>query len=109
MVFVPQFRKTHCRQRFDVAGGQNVVEIIARQAPAVDRESVEVNGAALPADEFSEVGFENRLQTPGVDGATAHAAREIRLAIADIGELILDAALIVDLLPVRGDVGESAP
>src|SRR5206468_4179680 len=88
-MLVPEFRKAVSRQRFDVARRQDVVEIVARQSTAVNRERVEVNRAAFPPDEFSEVRLEDGFKAAGVDCAAADAAREVRLAVADIGELIL--------------------
>ena len=85
-MFIPEFGKTDRGEGFDLARDQDVVEIIPRQAVAVDRKPIEVNLAALPSDELFEVDIEHSFEAAIVYRAATHAARHVRLDIADVGE-----------------------
>ena len=72
-------------QGLDLADGGEVVDIVARQAAAVDAERVGVEPAAGPADQFLQVAIDGEIEPAEMDGAAARSARDIGDVVADPG------------------------
>jgi len=70
-------------QGLDLADGGEVVDIVARQAAAVDAERVDVEFAAGPADQFLEVAVDGEIKPAEMDGAAARSSRDIGDVVAD--------------------------
>src|SRR5438270_6275987 len=104
-MFVPKFGKTYAGERFDLARRQNVVDVVTREPTAVDRESVEVHLAALPADKLLEIDLEHPFEAALVCRAAANAPRHVGLNVADIRELVFD-AFLEETFSISFDVGE---
>ncbi|MDH6639900.1 UNVERIFIED_ORG: hypothetical protein M2438_005075 [Methylobacterium sp. SuP10 SLI 274] len=81
-------------QRLDHAGGQQVADIVARQAGAVDEVGVGVHGGAVPAGEPLQVEIEPQVQPVLDDRPLANAADGIAERFGDVGEAVLDAPLL---------------
>src|SRR5882724_9991993 len=72
-------------QRFDLADGRQVVDVVAGQSAPVDLVNIGKNPAPGPADQFFEVGIDREIEAAKMDEATRSPARHIADVVADIG------------------------
>ena len=75
--------ETRLGQGLDLADGGEVVDIVARQAAAVDAERVDVKFAAGPADQLIEVAIDGEIKPAEMDCAAARSARDVGDVVAD--------------------------
>ena len=91
LLFQPDFVQPRRGQCLDGAHGDEIVDVVARQAGAVDEVEIGVEGRPLPTCQLLEVGIELDIQAPFDDRTAPYTARRVAEALADIGEAVLDA------------------
>src|SRR5260370_4901703 len=78
-------------QRFDLADGRQVVDVVAGQSATVDLVHIGKKPTAGPADQFFEVGIDREIEAAEVDEATRSPARHIADVVTDIARTEIQA------------------
>jgi hypothetical protein len=90
LLLQPQLGQAQCRQCLDIADGDETTDIVALEAArAMQLEAVGIESEAIPTRDFSEIGFQGRLELAIEDGAGPQPAGDIAEHLARVDETVL--------------------